>query len=247
MTTSHANVAALFSDIADQIRLKQGTTSSYVADAFPEAIKAIGENWVNKTITKFPLSTTYSGTIGSYTFYYCTQMAGTAQTNSTLIYNYAFYYCSKLTTLYFPSVTSIYTSAFGYCSSVTTASFPKLTSINSYAFASNYRLNTVSMPLVKSVSNYCFQYCSSLTTISLPSCTYLGTYAFRNCIRLVSLYLMGSTVCQLGTSYVFTSTPIGGYSTTAGQFGKVYVPTSLYATYIASTNWSLISSRIVSA
>ena len=247
MTTSHANIAALFSDIADQIRLKQGTTSSYVADAFPEAIKSIGENWVNKSITKFPLSTTCSVNIGSYAFYYCNQMSGAVQTNSPYIHTYAFYYCSKLTSLNFPNAVSVYVSAFCYCSAVTTAIFPKLTSIGSYAFASNYKLNTVSMPLVKSVSNYGFQYCSSLTTISLPSCTYLGTYAFRNCIRLVSLYLMGSTVCQLGTSYVFTSTPIGGYSTTAGQFGKVYVPSSLYATYIASTNWSLISSRIVSA
>ena len=269
MTTSHANIAALFSDIADQIRFKQGTTSSYVADTFPEAIKSLGENWIDRTITKFPLSTTCTINIGSCAFYSCTQMSGTVQTNSTLLYNNAFYYCTKITTASFPNVTSVYTYAFyncvslttlsfpnlismgnyafTYCSNLTTVNFPKVSFVGSSAFASDYKLTTVSLPLTSRIYNYAFAYCSSLATLSLPKCTSIYTYAFRNCIRLVSLYLMGSTLCTLGGSNAFSSTPIGGYSTTAGQFGKVYVPTSLYSSYIAAANWSLISSRIVSA
>jgi hypothetical protein len=45
---------------------------------------------------------------------------------------------------------------------------------------------------------------------------------------------------------VFDSTPIGGYSTSAGQYGSVYVPASLYNDFIVAENWSSISSRIVS-
>lgn len=267
MTTTHSNITALFSDIADKIRFKLGTTSSYVADAFPAAIETIGENWANKTITAFPLSSGYSGTIGSYAFYSCTQMSGVVKTNSHMISAYAFYYCDKLTGLSFPSLTStqsyafyhcsrltnvdlpllvtLSTYVFDYCSSITTVNLPEVTSIGSYAFASAYKLTTVSIPKASRVYNYGFAYCSSLATLTLPSCTSIATYAFRNCIRLVSLYLPGSSVCSIAST-TFTSTPIGGYSTTAGKFGSVYVPSSLYNTYIASTYWSLISSRIVS-
>lgn len=268
MTTTHSNITSLFSDIASKIRLKLGTTSSYVADAFPTAIESIGENWVNKTISAFPLSSGYSGAIGSYTFYYCSSISGSIKTNSPTISTYAFYYCDKLTALSFPSLTSIQSYAFyhcsrltsinlpllvtlstyvfDYCSSITTANLPEVTSIGSYAFASAYKLTTVSIPKASCVYNYGFAYCSSLATITLPSCTSIAAYAFRSCIRLVSLYLPGSSVCSIAASTVFTSTPIGGYSTTARQFGSVYVPSSLYSTYIASTYWSLISSRIVS-
>lgn len=268
MTTTHSNITALFSDIADKIRFKLGTTSSYVADAFPTAIESIGENWVNRTLTSFPLSSGYSGAIGSYAFCSCSQMSGMVKTNSPVISIYAFYYCSKLTDLSFPSLTTIgsyafyhcnaLTSvnlpllvnlssyAFGYCSSVTTINLPEVNYIGSYAFTSAYKLTTVSIPKAHRIYTYGFAFCSSLTTVTLPSCTSLGTYAFRGCLRLVSLYLPGSSICSIAASAVFSSTPIGGYSTTAGQFGKVYVPSSLYNTYIASNYWSLISSRIVS-
>lgn len=268
MTTTHSNITALFSDIADKIRFKLGTTSSYVADAFPTAIESIGEDWIDRTVSTLPLSSGYSGAIGSYAFYYCTKLSGTIGTNSPVISAYAFYYCSKLTALSFPSLTRIQSCAFyhcnaltsvnlpllmdlssyafNYCSSITTVNLPEVTSIGSYAFASAYKLTTVSIPKVSRVNYYGFGYCSSLTTLTLPSCTSLAAYVFRGCLRLISLYLPGSSICSLAASTVFYSTPIGGYSTTAGQFGKVYVPSSLYNSYITSTYWSLISSRIVS-
>jgi hypothetical protein len=69
--------------------------------------------------------------------------------------------------------------------------------------------------------------------------------AFSGCVRLISLYLTSvSRVPTLGTS-VFTSTPIGGYTTDAGQYGSVYVPMSLVDAFKTATNWSFISARIV--
>lgn len=46
-------------------------------------------------------------------------------------------------------------------------------------------------------------------------------------------------------SNAFSSTPIGGYRTYAGQYGSIYVPTSMLTTYKTASNWSYFSSRFV--
>ena len=71
--------------------------------------------------------------------------------------------------------------------------------------------------------------------------------AFGNCFNLVSLYLTSvSSVPILPYMNVFGNTPIGGYSSSAGTYGSVFVPESLYNSFLAASNWSTISSRIVS-
>jgi hypothetical protein len=59
------------------------------------------------------------------------------------------------------------------------------------------------------------------------------------------LYLTGSSVCALAHSNAFSSTPIGGYSTSAGTYGSIYVPASLIDAYKTATNWTYFSSRFV--
>jgi hypothetical protein len=68
---------------------------------------------------------------------------------------------------------------------------------------------------------------------------------FKNCIYLKSLYLMGSSLCQLYSSNAFASTPIGGYSTYTSTYGSIYVPASLLTSYQTATNWTYFSSRFV--
>jgi hypothetical protein len=89
-----------------------------------------------------------------------------------------------------------------------------------------------------------FMHCSSLTTASFSKSPYIAASAFVGCSRLISLYLMGSTVCVLGNSRAFSSTPIGGYTSIAGRTGSIFVPTSLVASYKAATNWTYFSNRI---
>jgi hypothetical protein len=141
----------------------------------------------------------------------------------TYIGSSAFTYCSRLTTVSFPVATTIGYSAFGYCSRLTTVSFPVATTISDYAFTS----------------------CSGLITASFPAATSIGGSAFNRCYNLKSLYLTGSSLCKLSNSNAFASTPIGGYSTSAGTYGSIYVPASLLASYKASTNWTYFSSRFV--
>ena len=100
---------------------------------------------------------------------------------------------------------------------------------------------------ISSIGYGAFAYCVSLTAVSIPACTTIGSYAFQACYNLLSLYLTGSSVAKLNYSNAFSSTPIAGYTTsTGGVYGSIFVPSSLYSTYIASTNWTYFSSRFVS-
>ena len=183
--------------------------------------------------------------IGAYAFSYCTSLKSVSFSKAIDIDMYAFAYCSKLTTVSFPSVTHINAYAFTACYSFENVSFPKVTSIYACAFRSCYNLISVSFPLVTYISGSVFAFCSKLTTVSFPKATSIYNYAFMSCSRLISLYLSGSKVVVLSGTSVFYSTPIGGYSATAGRYGSVYVPASLLASYKTATNWASISSRLV--
>ncbi len=106
----------------------------------------------------------------------------------------------------------------------------------------------MSVPQLANIATQAFAYCSELSTISLPSASKFSTYAFRNCRKLLSVYLLGSYVASLqGGSTVFFSTPIAGYTAyTNGAYGSIYVPASLYSTYIAASGWSYFAARFVS-
>jgi hypothetical protein len=73
----------------------------------------------------------------------------------------------------------------------------------------------------------------------------IGSYAFRSCYKLVSLYLTGVTAVPTLSASAFVSTPIGGYTASAGKYGSIYVPSSLVASFKAAANWSSVSARIV--
>ena len=199
-------------------------------------------NCTNLTTISFPSCTT----VGASAFYNCTKLSIASFSKCTTIGSSAFGHCYSLITASFPSCTTIGSYAFTGCSSLTTISFPVCTTISSNAFGNCSSLTTAIFPSCSSVGNMAFYCCYSLKTASFPSCTFIGNSAFYSCYNLISLYLTGSTVPTLSGAYGFRSTPIGGYSTSAGQYGSVFVPSSLYATYIAATGWSSISARIVS-
>ena len=136
--------------------------------------------------------------------------------NATSIGNYAFYGCSKLTTANFPAVTSIGENAFKSCSNLTTVNFPVATHIRANAFDS----------------------CSNLTTADFGPVANINTNAFRYCSKLTTLILRSETMCALGNTGVFNSTPI-----TSGGTGYIYVPRALVDSYKSATNWSNFASQ----
>ena len=204
-----------------------------------------------------------------YAFASCSSLTTASFPACTSIGADAFCNCSSLTTANFPACTYIGADAFASCSRLTTASFPACTDIGGYAFEYCYSLTTASFPAATSISASAFYNCSSLTTANFPAATNIGSgafsnckfltiasfpavkniyqQAFRNCIRLTELHLEGvSSVPRLSGTSHFLSTPIGGYSSMAGQYGSVFVPASLYESFLTATNWSSIASRIVS-
>ena len=157
-------------------------------------------------------------------------------------------YSTILTAVEFQAVSSyIGGSAFYNCYSLTTASFPLAKQIHKSAFYSCSLLSSFYAPNVSRILGQAFAGDSQLTTLSFDKLSWISEAAFRGCTRLTSLYLMyQNTICSLYGSNVFSSTPIGGYSADAGQYGSVYVPAALYSTYINNNVWSWFSARIVS-
>lgn len=193
------------------------------------------------TTISFPACTN----ISSYAFYYCSSLTTASFPQCTTIGNYAFGNCLSLTTASFPVCTNIGSSAFYSCRSLTTISFPACININYDAFYSCSDLTTANFPVCINIGRNAFGNCRSLTAISLPKAMTIGSSVFTRCYNLKSLYLEGPGLCTLGNSSAFTSTPIGGYSTSAGTYGSIYVPASLLTSYQTATNWTYFSSRFV--
>lgn len=240
------------SDIADAIRAKNGLSETYRPMDMGTAINNL--NLVGDVTADMVAMRDFGSSISgaasgiySYAFAYCSSLTTVSFPNCSNIESYAFQYCSSLTSVSFPNCTSIGDYAFFSCCCLTTVSFPNCSNVGGAAFQSCYSLTAISFPNCTNVGTNAFQYCSSLTTISLPNCSNISNYAFRYCYNLLSLYLNNvSSVTSLGRS-AFQSTPIGGYTTsTGGIYGSVFVPSSLYNSFITATNWTSISARIVS-
>ena len=195
----------------------------------------------NLAIVNFPNVTT----IGNDAFLECSSLTSISFPNATTIGSSAFYWCDTLTTADFPKVATIGNDAFYHCSSLTSISFPAVATIGNNAFYYCSALTAASFSKATAIKGYAFNYCFALTTASFPQATTISNYAFRSCYNLKSLYLTGSSLCTLANSAAFTSTPIGGYSASAGTYGSIYVPTSLVEAYKKATNWTYFSSRFV--
>lgn len=150
----------------------------------------------------------------------------------------------NLTTATFGVSAMVNTTSFSRATSLEEINLPNCPRILSNAFYGCTSLERVSLPSALVIGASAFYGATALSTISLPACAYLSTYAFGACSSLQSVYLMGSSMVALQNTEVFKSTPIS-VSTYLGTYGSVYVPVSLYDTYVADPFWTLYSSRIV--
>lgn len=178
-----------------------------------------------------------SGTIATSAFGSCIGLSGELTLLSTSsVGDYAFRSCAGIESTYFGyGLAYAGVQAFAGCTSLKTVTLLKgCFSVASGCFSSCYSLNTV----------YIFS--RSLTVTGSPG---FSSSAFFRCYNLLSLYLLLSSVFTLraAATNVFASTPIAGYTTsTGGALGTIYVPESLYSSYISATNWAALSSRFVS-
>lgn len=191
--------------------------------------------------------------LGSYAFYRTsTTYAGPSRINTpkaSYVGNSCFYSGrSAPINLTLSSVAYIGSSAFYYCSNmIMTNAILSLTNsvIAASTFYSCSKLSTV-MSLQGSVYASAFALCSAISTVIMNASTTktISTFAFVGCRSLMSLYLLGSVVTLAATA-AFQSTPLS-LSTYTGSFGSIFVPESLYSSYLTRTYWSAYSSRFVS-
>ena len=217
---------------------------------FPTGTSNITSNGTYDVTNYATASVNVSGGGGDTKFKELVEKTLSTVEDSTIQYigPYAFTSCTSLTTASFPNATDIGTFAFNKCSELVTISFPHVINIGGSAFSSCTSLTTVNFPSATNISSSAFNGCTSLTTASFPNATNIAAYAFNKCLNLLSLYLMGSIVPTLtNSSTCFNNTPIGGYTvSTGGVYGSIFVPSSLYNTYITAANWSYYSARFVS-
>ena len=152
----------------------------------------------------------------------------------------------KLTTVILPSCSLIQEGAFMSCPELTKIYLPNCTVVHRWGFESCIKLSEVNLPKCSYVGNEAFADCINLSTVRLPECSKLVTNAFTGCHNLISLYLMSTSIVILSNINVFDSTPIGGYTDIAGQYGSIYVPTTLFDSYKIAENWSNFENRLVS-
>ena len=152
-----------------------------------------------------------------------------------------------LTLASFDKLTSIQQNVFINCSVLASVSIPSVITVGVGAFI-GCGFTSISLPKTEYISRYAFSFCTNLSTAYLPNVKSLGSSVFAYCYNLTRLYLTGGNMSNVPTmdKSVFNSTPIGGYSASAGQYGSVYVPASLYSAFLTATNWSSIADRIVS-
>lgn len=188
-------------------------------DTFNYSGTLLSKSLIERTITSVALSLS---SIATHAFAECRSLSIVNLPLCEYIDNHAFYNCTDLSSIYIPKCTYVGTNAFNQCYSLTNINLLQCTEIGSYAFGS----------------------CYSLTEINIPNCLNIYNSAFNDCYRLISLYL-GNTIPILESSKAFISTPIGGYSSRAGQYGSIYVPASKLTDYQNDSVWGYFSNRLV--
>ena len=201
------------------------------------------QSFINGTITNFNNNELSKAKTGL--FAECTKLSTVNIPACTEVGTYAFYNCTSLTSVSLPACTKANNNAFANCTSLANLNLPACSSFGTYVLSNCKNLEMVNLPELSYIGAYAFSDCNKLETLNLPKGNNIGGGAFSKCFNLKEMYLTSTAICRLQNSNAFTSTPIGGYSTSAGTYGSIYVPASMIDTYKTSTNWTYFSSRFV--
>lgn len=156
--------------------------------------------------------------------------------------------------------TTIGTRCFYSCLSLRYISYPRAVTLSSSVFQGCINLSYVnfwgSLCSLNRIFSSAFYGCSALGSImfGMDTSFYGGNCqiypgAFMNCTSLSKVYIphwsQASNIHGLQNVNAFENTPLSD-STYLGYYGSIYVPESLYSSYITATNWAAYSERFVS-
>ncbi len=240
-------LVSLDSTIDDEVDTQADLISQIASVLEGKAVSGGGANGslddlVNGTITSYSNSAITA--IRDYAFYNCASLTAADLPAVTTIGSNAFNGCVSMTAFNAPQATKIGNNAFASCKGLAAADFQYLSSIGGYTFYNCFALSNVNMPQLKSMGGFAFGYCKSLQTVNFGQTMTIVQNAFTNCFKLSNLTLTASSLCALGNSNAFTSTPYTGYSNSFSGTPYIYVPAALVDTYKSATNWAYFSSYL---
>ena len=232
--------------------------------SIPNSVTGIGDNAFNSCFVLQSISIPNSvTTIWDNAFNSCFVLQSISIPNSvTTIGIGTFNNCYALQSASIPnSVTNIGKDTFSNCYSLQSIVIPNsVKAIGIGTFNNCYALQSASIPnSVTNIEDYMFSNCYSLQSISIPnSVTGIGNYAFSNCYSLQSIVIPNSVTTILDSAFrychaseydfsQFSKVPTISASAFTGIFSstKILVPSSLYDTWVAATNWTKYANYIV--
>ena len=253
--TEDALTAHLYADYGDYI---------ITCDGDKIATKVMGDKGnVQQTLLRISIPNSVT-IIRASAFINCRALQSISISNSaTGIGDNAFNSCYALQSISIPnSVTNIWDNMFNNCYALQSISIPNgVTGIGNNAFRNCYTLQSISIPnSVTGIGEGAFYNCYALQSISIPNgVTGIGYGTFYHCHALQSISIPNS-VKSIGYdafSYCFafeydfsqfSQVPTLGGSVFYGIFSstKILVPSALYDTWVAATNWVTYANYIVS-
>ncbi len=202
-----ATLKETFTNIADAIREKDGSTDKITPANMPQKIKNIPSGSSTNDYLQLKVNNHPSSGFWFYNFSTMTDddlvdyLSGVSFAQATNM-EYTFYQCSKLTTI--PLIDTSKALAmnfmFYYCKNLVSVPFIETGNVDSMSNMFNYCSNITTVPLfnTSNVTNMSkmFYYCSKLTSIpafNVSNCNNLKNM-FDNCYKLKEIHMTGMKV-----------------------------------------------------
>lgn len=232
----HPNLQSLFTDIADSIRSKTGSSAPIVADKFPDTIRSIeADHAVEDDIVRRYLKTYTNERItevGPYAFAANTSLRSVDLPNVERIYSYAFLDSESLNSVNCPNLLAINPYAFSGCIGLEQFLSQKLAEIHTHAFGSCRLLVKVDI----------FGEGVSLSGVAAPGRIYRECFSGT---RLSTLIIRSKNVIPTIEEDIFGDPKYPDELCPIGKDdGYIYVPASMVEAYKADANWSKFASQI---
>ena len=193
--------------------------------------------------------------IDNYTFAFCVSLQSINLPNIISISYGAFQNCSSLQSINISNVTNIGNHAFAWCSSLQTINLPNVINISSYAFYDCSSLQSINLPKISQINiSTVFQNCNNVEELHLPQyditeanggSSNLGRqFSKLNILDVSNIYFNNiETYFSLLSKLIIRGSSVAFLFSTAavagnfGQYGTLYVPSSMINSYIADTQW----------